>query len=966
MDCSTATAGLLLLVTAVLALAAFLASRASTEKSTGLAAEVERLRELCHSNAAAVARLAADVARLRAREAVAPPRVAEPPRVDMAPGVVVAPGEPGVAAGAPAAKAAQNGPLPASATPAAGTPAGGESASRPPAAPRRTTFEELVGARLQVWIGAMALALAGAFLVKISFERGWISPPVRVAAGIAFGVAMLALADRLPRSSGRISEALAAAGIADLFACFLAAVHLYHLVPPAAGFLLMGLTTAVAVAMALRQGVMVALIGLIGGFLTPALIQTGQPSARNLFGYLLLLIAGLLAVAWRRRWRWLAIAAVASGLLWAAVWLAHPFHGGDAAWLSLFLIAVAAGAVLPPISDATTPRGAASLETAPRRDSGWLPRAPSLAVLVAALVLLAGTVSRSAYSPGEWSFLAVLAAGVLVLAWLDPRYLPLSWVAAFTVAALLAAWGWALTPAECDRFLVIAFAGAGLFAVAGWAAALTGRPSWRPPAAWPGPAASSEPAAPTGPAASPGPHDHGKRGDALLEAAHWAALSAAAGVLFFLVAWRSAHAVAGWRSETWAGVALGAAALYLAGAVPLARQRRTRGGLSPALAALAVAVTSLVSISVPLALGRESFAAAWALEAAALVWLAGRLCLPALVVLARLLAPVAVLGALLSGADERARGQAPFWNELLYAYGVPLLALAWAAWMARRDSPLLRRPERPLTSPLRLAAELEWQAVALGFALLTLEIRQLFQPALPGPEANAAAVQWDLARAGTLACGWLLLGSALLWANRRLARRSLELAGRLVILLGLAAVLAGPCLADNPLWDHQLVGARPLLNVLAAAYALPAILAIAAAAEVRRHGGRRLPRLASAVALLLGFVWISLTVRQLFHGAFLDRAAAGAPERYAYSAAWVLYGVGLLLAGIARRGPILRFGSLAVMLLAVAKVFVYDTSRLSDLYRVLSFLGLGASLLLLGFLYQRCVFRAAGGEETGA
>ena len=391
MDCSTATAGLLLLVTAVLALAAFLASRASTEKSTALAAEVERLRDLCYINAAAVARLAADVARLRAREA------AEPPRVAAVPKVAAAPGEPGVAAGAPAVEAlpvgpqppvipdlaasagaaagppraaimvptsgvaamtAQSGPLPTSAVTAAGTPASGESGSRPPAAPRHTTFEELVGARLQVWIGAMALALAGAFLVKISFERGWISPPVRVAAGIAFGVAMLALADRLPRSSGRISEALAAAGIADLFACFLAAVHLYHLVPPAAGLLLMGLTTAVAVALALRQGIMVALIGLIGGFLTPALIQTGQPSARNLFGYLLLLIAGLLAVAWRRRWRWLAIAAVASGLLWATVWLAHPFHGGDAAWLSLFLIAVAAGAVLPPISAATAPRGA--------------------------------------------------------------------------------------------------------------------------------------------------------------------------------------------------------------------------------------------------------------------------------------------------------------------------------------------------------------------------------------------------------------------------------------------------------------------------------------------------------------------------------------------------------------------------------------------------------------------------------
>ncbi len=130
---------------------------------------------------------------------------------------------------------------------------------------------------------------------------------------------------------------------------------------------------------------------------------------------------------------------------------------------------------------------------------------------------------------------------------------------------------------------------------------------------------------------------------------------------------------------------------------------------------------------------------------------------------------------------------------------------------------------------------------------------------------------------------------------------------------------------------------------------------------MRRHGGRRLPPVASAAALALGFAWISLEVRQLFHGSFLDAGPSGAAERYAYSAAWVLYGVALLLAGIARRGPILRYGSLGVMLLAVAKVFLYDTARLSDLYRVLSFLGLGASLLLLGFLYQRFVFREGRG-----
>jgi uncharacterized membrane protein len=67
----------------------------------------------------------------------------------------------------------------------------------------------------------------------------------------------------------------------------------------------------------------------------------------------------------------------------------------------------------------------------------------------------------------------------------------------------------------------------------------------------------------------------------------------------------------------------------------------------------------------------------------------------------------------------------------------------------------------------------------------------------------------------------------------------------------------------------------------------------------------------------------------------------------------------------------LRWGSLAVMLAAVLKVFLWDLSELRDLYRVFSLLGLGASLLLLAFLYQKVVFRrperpAGHSPENGA
>ena len=75
------------------------------------------------------------------------------------------------------------------------------------------------------------------------------------------------------------------------------------------------------------------------------------------------------------------------------------------------------------------------------------------------------------------------------------------------------------------------------------------------------------------------------------------------------------------------------------------------------------------------------------------------------------------------------------------------------------------------------------------------------------------------------------------------------------------------------------------------------------------------------------------------------------------SLAWVVFGGVLLVAGVFTRLDTLRYGSLAVLLLAVGKVFLIDTANLDNLYRVLSFFGLGVTLIGLGYLYQRLVFK---------
>jgi uncharacterized membrane protein len=61
---------------------------------------------------------------------------------------------------------------------------------------------------------------------------------------------------------------------------------------------------------------------------------------------------------------------------------------------------------------------------------------------------------------------------------------------------------------------------------------------------------------------------------------------------------------------------------------------------------------------------------------------------------------------------------------------------------------------------------------------------------------------------------------------------------------------------------------------------------------------------------------------------------------------------GLILA-LRRDLTALRYGALTLMLVTVAKVFLYDLSTLTSIYRVLSCLVLGGFLLVGAFAYQR-------------
>jgi uncharacterized membrane protein len=176
----------------------------------------------------------------------------------------------------------------------------------PPPAPMRPAFdwESVVGVKLFSAIAGIALVIAAVFFLRHSIESGWLQPPVRMAIGIIVAVVLLVACElKAARRYPATANALDAAAIAILFSTFFAAHALWDLIPASVTFALLTLVTAVAVLLSIRrESLFIAVLGLLGGFATPALLSTGENRPIPLFAYLLLLNVGLAWVAYKRVW----------------------------------------------------------------------------------------------------------------------------------------------------------------------------------------------------------------------------------------------------------------------------------------------------------------------------------------------------------------------------------------------------------------------------------------------------------------------------------------------------------------------------------------------------------------------------------------------------------------------------------------------------------------------------------------
>ncbi|MGR9045507.1 MAG: DUF2339 domain-containing protein [Gammaproteobacteria bacterium] len=170
--------------------------------------------------------------------------------------------------------------------------------------PEGVAMEYAVASNWLLRIGVLILVTGIGFFLKYSIDNDLLGERARVALAVLAGIGMIIGGVRLTYGRYHLfSQGLLGGGIAVLYFSVFAAFSFYHLLEVYTSFALMILVTACAAALAIRlDSMLVALFALIGGYCTPILLSTGQVNYVGLFGYMLLLGIGLLAINGYKQW----------------------------------------------------------------------------------------------------------------------------------------------------------------------------------------------------------------------------------------------------------------------------------------------------------------------------------------------------------------------------------------------------------------------------------------------------------------------------------------------------------------------------------------------------------------------------------------------------------------------------------------------------------------------------------------
>lgn len=776
-------------------------------------------------------------------------------------------------------------------------------------------LEETIGSLWAVWVGGLALALGAVFLVKFSIEKGLLSPGVRIFLGLLFSAVLIALGE-WSRRRGRvfsfpgfakadIPAILTAAGTMGAFASVYAAYELYDMLSQQVALVALGVVAIATAFAALLHGPLLGALGILASFVAPVLISTGNPSALGLGIYILSVSVSGFTVGRLRLSKRLSVLTASGLMLYGFVLHDIARYGDQTERLAVAIYVVIAWCMIAYVF-------VTSLYKKSDRQLAEMDRiATGLLALMLTLVL-GGTLL---YQLDVVSVILLMAtvAGPFMLAFYYSPSRAIVYVA--LVISAIAYLGWSVdigvltewVDADLDKLStyfqirekVSMFTWVGvILAALGAAIGLWGVKK-----------STSRAALAIGGAFLP----------LLLFCANYVRLEGFAPL---------------WPYPLIASV-LFVGYLSIANYIFHQLSNETEGR-DAASAAYAVAAFAALALLASLVLEKAALTIALALMVPAIAFVYHRQPLPAL-------RPLAALAALLwigrvfwqPAIIEGDLGSSPVFNWLTYGYGIPTAGFAFATW-------LIGKTTRDRWLEVLEAITLASFVATLGLVgLHAIDPTQVFTPIDTLEEVALI----------TIIGGGVAL--ALLLADR--TKTSYVLKHGLTLLggLGMVSAAGGLLIAFNPWQTGDDFGSGLIFNGLLFSYVFPGILYLTLGWRARTKRHRFYVNTAFALGALLLATWINLTIRHVYHPTALNLGSTNDSELYTYSVVWLLIGIALLTAGILIRIKQLRMVSVGILVLVVGKVFLIDMAGLEGILRALSFIGLGATLIGIGLVYQQ-------------
>ncbi len=196
--------------------------------------------------------------------------------------------------------------------------------------------------KVEWWLNKVGIALllfSVVFLFKYSIDQGWLTPPIRVAFGVALGIGLIVMGLRTYEKQRHFSLVFLGGGLATFYITGFAAFQILKIVSQPVAMTFMVAVTVLAFVLSLRQNdAILSLIGVIGGLGTPFLLYTGQGNVPGLVSYTCLILAGTVGIYFFKGWLSLLWASVIGG--WSIILIALDNTGN----VQADKIAVQAGA----------------------------------------------------------------------------------------------------------------------------------------------------------------------------------------------------------------------------------------------------------------------------------------------------------------------------------------------------------------------------------------------------------------------------------------------------------------------------------------------------------------------------------------------------------------------------------------------------------------------------------------------